>query len=99
MSEKKTQRNCYLDFDNKNNKLPRACHLAIFGVCTIPVVQTFRTSNDCLFTITVVSYPCFILRDPYSNYKVGRDHEDKNVGHGRKVVKKKRLKCSRLYCI
>jgi hypothetical protein len=54
-----------------------------FGVCTIPVVQTFRTSNDCLFPITIVSYSCFILRDPYSNYNVRRDHEDKNV-HGRK---------------
>lgn len=55
-----------------------------FGVCTIPVVQTFLTSNDCLFTITIVSYSCLILTDPYSNYKVRRDHKDKNVGHGRK---------------
>jgi hypothetical protein len=68
-----------------------------FGVVLYQLFR-LRASNDCLFTITIVSYSCFILRDLYSNYKVRRDHKEKNVGHGRKVVKK-RLKCSRLYCI
>lgn len=52
--------------------------------------QLFRLciSNDCiLFTITIVIYSCFILKDSYSKYKVRRDHKDKNVDTGIRVVK------------